>query len=47
MLNAKPRVALIQRFDGSTVLIGPESERVEFTLTATVQEAHGEAEKHG
>jgi hypothetical protein len=47
LLTAKPRATLIQRFDGSTVLIGPKFERVEFTVRATLQEAHAEAEKLG
>jgi len=47
VFNARPRATLIQRFDGSTVLIGPKSERVEFTVRATLQEAHAEAEKLG
>ena len=47
MFNGRPRATLIQRFDGSTVLIGPKSERVEFTVRATLQEAHAEAEKLG
>ncbi len=47
MLAGKPRATLIQRFDGSTVLIGPESEKVEFSLGATLQEAHAQAEKLG
>jgi len=47
VFNGRPRATLIQRFDGSTVLIGPKSERVEFTVRATLQEAHAEAEKLG
>lgn len=47
MLKGRARATLIQRFDGSTVLIGPKSERVEFSVRATLQEAHAEAEKLG
>ena len=47
MLTGKPRATLIQRFDGSTVLIGPRFEKVEFGVRATLQEAHTEAEKLG
>ena len=47
MFNGRPRATLIQRFDGSTVLIGPKSERVEFSVRATLQEAQTEAEKLG
>lgn len=47
MLKTKPRATLIQRFDGSTVLVGPKFERVEFSVRATLQEAHVEAERLG
>ncbi len=47
MLTGKPRATLIQRFDGSAVLIGPKSEKVEFSVRATLHEAHAEAEKLG
>ncbi|MGZ3514726.1 MAG: hypothetical protein ACXU9L_02015 [Thermodesulfobacteriota bacterium] len=47
MFTAKPRATLIQRFDGSTVLIGPKSERVEFSIRASLQDAHAEAERLG
>jgi len=47
LFNGRPRATLIQRFDGSTVLIGPKSERVEFSVRATFQEAQAEAEKLG
>ena len=47
MPTGKPRATLIQRFDGSTVLIGPRFEKVEFGVRATLQEAHTEAEKLG
>jgi len=47
LLKGKPRATLIQRFDGSTVLIGPKSERVEFSVRATLQDAHAEAQRLG
>ncbi len=47
MPKSKPRATLIQRFDGSTVLIGPQSERVEFSARASLQEAQAEAERLG
>ncbi len=47
MPKSKPRATLIQRFDGSTVLIGPQSERVEFNARASLQEAQAEAERLG
>lgn len=45
MVKGKLRATLIQRFDGSTALIGLKSEGVEFSVKATLQEAHAEAEK--
>jgi len=47
LVKVKARATLIRRFDGSTVLIGPEYERVEFSSRATLQEAHAEAERLG
>ncbi len=46
MLAEKPRATLIQRFDGSTLLIGP-TKRVHFSLGMTLQEVHTVAEKLG
>jgi len=45
LVKGKLRATLIQRFDGSTALIGLKSEGVEFSVRATLQEAHAEAEK--
>ena len=47
MVKVKARATLIRRFDGSTVLIGPEYARIEFSSRATLQEAHAEAERLG
>lgn len=47
MVKGKLRATLIQRLDGSTALIGLKSEGVEFSVRATLQEAHAEAEKLG
>jgi hypothetical protein len=46
MFPEKPRATLIQRFDGSTLLIGP-TKRVHFSLRMTLQEVHSAAEKFG
>ena len=47
LLNGKPRATLIQRFDGSAVLIGPKSQRVKFSVRAPLQEVQAEAERLG
>jgi hypothetical protein len=47
LLNGKPRATLIQRFDGSVVLIGPKARRIEFKSGATLHEIQAEAELIG
>jgi hypothetical protein len=45
--NGKPRATLIQRFDGTAVLLGPKARRLEFKLGATLHEIQAEAELVG
>jgi hypothetical protein len=45
--NGKPRATLIQRFDGTAVLLGPKARRLEFGLGATLREIQTEAELSG
>jgi len=47
LLNGKPRTTLIQRFDGSAVLLGPKSRRLEFEFGATLHEIQARAEQIG
>jgi hypothetical protein len=47
LLNGKPRATLIQRFDGSAVLLGPKTRRLEFGLGITLHEIQAEAEQVG
>lgn len=47
LINGRPGATLIRRFDGSALLFGPNGERVEFQIGATIQEIKTEAEKHG
>jgi len=47
LLNGKPRATLIQRFDGSAVLLGPKARRLEFSLGATLHEIQAKAELVG
>jgi len=43
----KPKATLIQRFDGSAVLLGPEARKVEFENGTTRNEAMAKAENFG
>ena len=47
VLNGKPKATLIQRFDGSAVLLGPEAKKIEFENGATRHEAIAKAENFG
>ena len=47
LLNGKPRATVIQRFDGTVLLLGPKGERIEFELGATLHQIQGEVEKLG
>ncbi len=46
--GGKLRATLIQRFDGSAVLVGPKSERrIEFQMGTNLDDIHEKATKHG
>ncbi len=47
MFDGKPRATIIQRFDGPTVLLGPKTKRIEFSIRATLHEVQAEADKRG
>ena len=47
LLNGKPRATLIQRFDGSAFLSGPNATRIEFEIGATIHEIQAKAEELG
>ena len=47
VFNGRPRATLIQRFDGSAVLLGPKAKKIEFENGATKHEAIAEAENFG
>lgn len=47
LLDGKPRATLIQRFDGSPLLLGPKGERIEFDPETTLGEAQAKAREHG
>ncbi len=45
--NGKPRATLIQRFDGSALLVGPKGEKIEFDLGTKLREVRTRAGKFG
>jgi len=45
--DGKPRATLIQRFDGSAVLLGPEARKLEFDSSATRHEIQAKADQLG
>jgi hypothetical protein len=47
LLNGKPRATLIQRFDGTAVLLGPKEKRLEFDFGATLHEIQAKADQVG
>ena len=47
LLNGKPRATLIQRFDGSAVLLGPNARKFEFDCGATLHEIQAKADQVG
>ena len=47
LLDGKPRATLIQRFDGSALLLGPRGEKIEFDPGTTLREAQAKAGEHG
>lgn len=47
LLNGKPRATLIQRFDGSVLLLGPKGKKIEFNGGVTLHEVQTEVAKLG
>ncbi len=47
LLNGKPRATLIQRFDGSVLLLGPKGKKIEFENGITIHEIEAQVEKLG
>ncbi len=47
MLNGKPRATLIQRFDGSVLIIGPKGRKIEFEDGVTLHQIQARLEKLG
>ena len=46
-LNGKPRATVIQRFDGTIVLLGPKGKRIEFPDGVSLHQIQVEVEKLG
>jgi hypothetical protein len=47
LLDGKPRATLIQRFDGSALLVGPKGEKIEFDPGTTLKEVQAKAGEYG
>ena len=47
LFNGKPRATLIQRFDGSVLLLGPKAKKVQFKSGVTLPQIHTEAARLG
>ncbi len=47
LLNGKPRATLIQRFDGSVLLLGPKGMKIEFESGVTLHEIQAKVAKLG
>jgi len=47
LLDGKPRATLIQRFDGSALLLGPKGEKIEFDPGTTLKEVQAKAGEYG
>jgi len=45
LLNGKPRAALIQRFDGSVLLLGARRKKIEFNIGVTLHEVQTKVAK--
>ncbi len=47
LLNGKPRATVIQRFDGTVLLLGPKGVKIEFEDGVTLHQIQDEVEKLG
>jgi hypothetical protein len=47
LLNGKPRATLIQRFDGTVLLLGPKGKTVQFNMEVTLHEIQTKVEELG
>jgi len=47
LLNGKPRATVIQRFDGTVLILGPKGMKIEFEDAVTLHQIQDEVEKLG
>jgi hypothetical protein len=47
LLNGKPRATLIQRFDGTVLVLGPQGKKVEFKDRVTLHQIQAKVAKLG
>ena len=47
LLNGKPRATLIQRFDGSVLLLGPKGKKIEFEVGVTLHQIQDKVAEFG
>jgi len=47
LLNGKPRATLIQRFDGTVLILGPQGKKVEFKDRVTLHQIQAKVAKLG
>ena len=47
LLNGKPRATVIQRFDGSVLLLGPKGVKIEFENGITLHQVQAKVAKLG
>ena len=47
LINGRPRATLIQRFDGSALLLGPKGKKIEFEDGVTLHQIQAKVAKLG
>jgi hypothetical protein len=47
LLNGKPRATLIQRFDGSALVLGPKGKKIEFEVGMTLHQIQDQVAEFG
>ena len=47
LLNGKPRATLIQRFDGTVLVLGPKGKKIEFKDRVTLHQIQAKVAKLG
>ncbi len=47
LINGKPRATLIQRFDGTVLVLGPKGRKIEFEKKSTLHQIQAKVAKLG